>query len=248
MSSRPKPRTLISTLLILVLLGKQGQPKALAQVTGIKRVRPAASASSQASQSEGHPVSGATVLVKPFIRPIAPMGPLFAHDSFFQAPWSEAGSPLRSVTHRGGLAAGALKIRSLARLTRDEESTAPSNMRAGPQSDRFPSLPFADNLTPLGRLVYERPRALVMSQHPAASDRPPIDDSYQSTMSPARASQIQAALAQVGYLTAPPNGMWSGASIIAMRKFQSDHHWQTKFVPDARALILLGLGPGSHAL
>jgi hypothetical protein len=31
-----------------------------------------------------------------------------------------------------------------------------------------------------------------------------------------------------------------------MRRYQSDHGWQTKEVPDSRALISLGLGP-SHA-
>ena len=30
-----------------------------------------------------------------------------------------------------------------------------------------------------------------------------------------------------------------------MEKLQADNGWQTKLVPDARAIIKLGLGPGS---
>ena len=30
-----------------------------------------------------------------------------------------------------------------------------------------------------------------------------------------------------------------------MQKYQSDHGWQTKLIPDSRAIIKLGLGPNS---
>jgi hypothetical protein len=33
-----------------------------------------------------------------------------------------------------------------------------------------------------------------------------------------------------------------------MARFQGDHGWQTKMVPDARALIALGLGPSNNGL
>lgn len=33
-----------------------------------------------------------------------------------------------------------------------------------------------------------------------------------------------------------------------MRRYQSDHGWQTKEVPDSRALIKLGLGPSKDHL
>lgn len=60
-----------------------------------------------------------------------------------------------------------------------------------------------------------------------------------------RAQAIQAALIREHYLTGEPSGTWNQASEEAMRRYQSDHGWQTKEVPDSRALISLGLGP-SH--
>ena len=58
-----------------------------------------------------------------------------------------------------------------------------------------------------------------------------------------RATQIQQALIREHYLSGDPSGNWDSASIAAMRKYQSDHGWQTKLTPDARALKKLGLGP-----
>jgi hypothetical protein len=64
-----------------------------------------------------------------------------------------------------------------------------------------------------------------------------------------RATQIQQALIREHYLSGDPSGEWDSASIAAMRKYQSDHGWQTKLTPDARALKKLGLGPDySNAL
>ena len=60
-----------------------------------------------------------------------------------------------------------------------------------------------------------------------------------------RATQIQAALIKSGYLSGTPSGHWDAASLAAMTKVQADHGWQTKLVPDSRALIKLGLGPAS---
>ncbi len=61
-----------------------------------------------------------------------------------------------------------------------------------------------------------------------------------------RATEIQTALIQHGYLTGEPTGAWDSSSIAAMQRLQSDNGWQTKLVPDSRALIKLGLGPGSN--
>jgi hypothetical protein len=58
-----------------------------------------------------------------------------------------------------------------------------------------------------------------------------------------RATQIQMALIQKGYLAGEPTGAWDAPSIAAMQKLQADNGWQTKLTPDARALIKLGLGP-----
>ena len=60
-----------------------------------------------------------------------------------------------------------------------------------------------------------------------------------------RATQIQVALIKAGYLTGTPSGSWDAATQAAMEKLQSDNGWQTKLVPDSRALIKLGLGPAA---
>jgi Putative peptidoglycan binding domain len=60
-----------------------------------------------------------------------------------------------------------------------------------------------------------------------------------------RATEIQAALIKAGYLSGSPSGHWDSASAAAMQKVQADNGWQTKLVPDSRALIKLGLGPAS---
>jgi hypothetical protein len=60
-------------------------------------------------------------------------------------------------------------------------------------------------------------------------------------MSPDRAAQIQSALIKQGYMTGEPTGAWDANSVAAMQKLQSDNGWQTKFTPDSRALIKLGL-------
>jgi peptidoglycan hydrolase-like protein with peptidoglycan-binding domain len=65
----------------------------------------------------------------------------------------------------------------------------------------------------------------------------------QRGMTADRVTQIQDALIQKHYLTGDPNGHWDAKTQDAMRKYQSDHGWQTKLLPDARAIIALGLGP-----
>ncbi len=64
---------------------------------------------------------------------------------------------------------------------------------------------------------------------------------------PDRATQIQTALIKAGYLTGTPTGTWDAPSQAAMEKMQADNGWQTKLVPDSRAIIKLGLGPKSTA-
>lgn len=62
-----------------------------------------------------------------------------------------------------------------------------------------------------------------------------------------RAAQIQAALIKAGYLTGQPSGHWDSATEAAMTRLQADNGWQTKLVPDSRAIIKLGLGPSSDS-
>jgi len=63
-----------------------------------------------------------------------------------------------------------------------------------------------------------------------------------------RAQQIQEALIRAHYLNGEATGSWNQASEDAMRKYQADHGWQSKTVPDSRALISLGLGPSKDHL
>jgi len=63
-----------------------------------------------------------------------------------------------------------------------------------------------------------------------------------------RAQQIQEALIRAHYLNGEASGTWNQASEDAMRKYQADHGWQSKTVPDSRALISLGLGPSKDHL
>lgn len=57
-----------------------------------------------------------------------------------------------------------------------------------------------------------------------------------------RATQIQEALVRSGYMS-NVSGHWDSATEAAMQKYQADNGWQTKLMPDSRAIIKLGLGP-----
>src|SRR5437660_3669653 len=63
-----------------------------------------------------------------------------------------------------------------------------------------------------------------------------------------RAQAIQEALIRQHYLSGEATGNWDEASEQAMRRFQREHGWQDKTVPDSRALIKLGLGPSTDHL
>jgi peptidoglycan hydrolase-like protein with peptidoglycan-binding domain len=68
----------------------------------------------------------------------------------------------------------------------------------------------------------------------------------QQAMNSERVREIQAALIREKYMDGEPNGVWDSRSKSAMQKFQAAQGWQSKVVPDSRALIKLGLGP-DHA-
>lgn len=65
----------------------------------------------------------------------------------------------------------------------------------------------------------------------------------QQAIEPERVTQIQQALIREHYLAGDANGNWDSTTVAAMQKFQADHGWQTKLMPDSRALMALGLGP-----
>lgn len=58
-----------------------------------------------------------------------------------------------------------------------------------------------------------------------------------------RVTQIQQALIREHYMTGEPTGQWDATTQAAMQKYQSDQGWQTRLMPDSRALMKLGLGP-----
>jgi hypothetical protein len=65
----------------------------------------------------------------------------------------------------------------------------------------------------------------------------------QQAIDPTRVTQIQQALIRQHYLSSEANGNWDATTQSAMQKFQADQGWQTKLMPDSRALKKLGLGP-----
>jgi peptidoglycan hydrolase-like protein with peptidoglycan-binding domain len=58
-----------------------------------------------------------------------------------------------------------------------------------------------------------------------------------------RVTQIQQALIREHYLNSDANGQWDATTQAAMQKYQAAQGWQTKLMPDSRALVKLGLGP-----
>ena len=62
-----------------------------------------------------------------------------------------------------------------------------------------------------------------------------------------RATEIQTALTHAGYMSGEASGHWDTETEAAMEKYQADNGWQTKLIPDSRAIIKLGLGPNNGA-
>jgi peptidoglycan hydrolase-like protein with peptidoglycan-binding domain len=65
----------------------------------------------------------------------------------------------------------------------------------------------------------------------------------QQAIDSSRVTQIQQALIREHYMNGDANGNWDTTTQAAMQKFQADQGWQTKLMPDSRALKKLGLGP-----
>ncbi len=65
----------------------------------------------------------------------------------------------------------------------------------------------------------------------------------QQAIESTRVKEIQQALIREHYMDGEPNGNWDATTQAAMQKYQSDHGWQTRLIPDSRALKNLGLGP-----
>jgi hypothetical protein len=65
----------------------------------------------------------------------------------------------------------------------------------------------------------------------------------QQTIESSRVAEIQKALIREHYLSGEPSGQWDSETTAAMQKYQADQGWQTRLMPDSRAIKKLGLGP-----
>jgi peptidoglycan hydrolase-like protein with peptidoglycan-binding domain len=84
-----------------------------------------------------------------------------------------------------------------------------------------------------------------VSHHGSKKSRKPRG---QQAIDGERARQIQTALIREHYMTGEPSGKWDDSTQAAMRKYQADQGWQSKSIPDSRALIRMGLGPDHEHL
>jgi hypothetical protein len=95
-------------------------------------------------------------------------------------------------------------------------------------------------------------RLLTVSSHsPSKSKKKKSSKSAkhgQQKIDPSRAREIQAALIREHYMNGEASGTWDSKSEAAMQRYQSDNGWQSKVVPDSRALIKMGLGPDHQHL
>jgi hypothetical protein len=65
----------------------------------------------------------------------------------------------------------------------------------------------------------------------------------QTAIDSTRVTEIQQALIREHYLSGEASGSWDSTTQAAMQKYQNDQGWQTRLMPDSRALKKLGLGP-----
>jgi hypothetical protein len=70
----------------------------------------------------------------------------------------------------------------------------------------------------------------------------------QQKIDPVRSREIQEALIREHYLDGTASGTWDAKSQSAMQRYQAENGWQSKSVPDSRALIKMGLGPDHEHL
>jgi peptidoglycan hydrolase-like protein with peptidoglycan-binding domain len=75
--------------------------------------------------------------------------------------------------------------------------------------------------------------------HKASRSRKPHG---QQAIEPARVTEIQQALIREHYYSGEADGKWDATTEAAMQKYQADQGWQTKLMPDSRAIKKLGLG------
>ena len=86
------------------------------------------------------------------------------------------------------------------------------------------------------------------SSHAKKGSRQVAKKRGQQAIDGSRAREIQTALIREHYMQGEPTGAWDGATQAAMQRYQADQGWQSKTIPDSRALIKLGLGPSHEHL
>ena len=96
--------------------------------------------------------------------------------------------------------------------------------------------------------VPDRLRSLDFPQEQEIAQEHEVRKRGQQKIDPARAREIQEALIREHYMEGIASGTWDAKSQSAMQRFQADNGWQSKVVPDSRALIKMGLGPDHEHL
>jgi peptidoglycan hydrolase-like protein with peptidoglycan-binding domain len=78
-----------------------------------------------------------------------------------------------------------------------------------------------------------------------ATKKAPVWPRYygQQQPTPDRYKEIQQALADKGYFSGSPDGVWSATSTDALKRFQHDQNLNEDGKVDSLSLIALGLGP-----
>jgi peptidoglycan hydrolase-like protein with peptidoglycan-binding domain len=88
------------------------------------------------------------------------------------------------------------------------------------------------------------PAKSTVSVKPPAKKAPVWPRYYaQQQPAPERYKEIQQALADKGYFSGSPDGVWSGASTDALKRFQHDQNLNEDGKLDSLSIIALGLGP-----
>ena len=99
--------------------------------------------------------------------------------------------------------------------------------------------------TPQKTVSHHAAKTHKVSHHGGKKSRKPRG---QQAIDGERAREIQAALIREHYMTGEPSGKWDDSTQAALRRYQADQGWQSKSIPDSRALIRMGLGPDHQHL
>jgi hypothetical protein len=135
----------------------------------------------------------------------------------------------------------AIKTKPVAPSVKSRHTAAPAKVTSKSVSHKDAAIPVAHKSSAsASRHSRKGSLKVVAAAKPKSHGQQAIDA--------ARTAEIQEALIRERYLDGEPTGEWDQATRNALTRFQGDHHWQTKIVPDARALIKLGLGPTQQNL